>query len=506
MCHSSAAMLAVLVGCVGCAAPNFNQPKPYSQAVEPTAHTTYGGLAAGWAAIHGEKSGFFPLWRGMDALGARLDMAGKAEKSLDLQYFLFNDDTAGLLLSYAILDAADRGVRARILLDDVFSTVRDADLLALAQHPNIEVRLFNPISRRGVWALNFVRGFDEANRRMHNKSFIVDNAICVVGGRNIAEEYFELRPDKVFTDFDVVAFGAVVPRVSDSFDEYWNHHRAIPVEQLLPRRKTEPLERMRAQLMRKVQETQESTWRRALESKLLQDLISGERPLYVADAKIFADKPSKLDEKIGVEHALLVTELDRVLDAATKEAVFITPYYVPGRDGVIYAKRLVDKGLRVVVLTNSQASNNHTAAHSAYARYRRAVLDAGVELFELRATASQQVEGVENPKDLTMHTKLILIDRRFLFIGSLNLDPRSIEVNTEMGILIDSPDLAGAIAVELETEIPKSAYRVCFGENEAIEWHGLIGGENVVTEVEPLTSRWQRVKAWFLRIVPEGLL
>ncbi len=217
-----------------CATVSFDEPKSYSETITDTADTRLGEgeSVSRWVDAHAGLSGFYPLILGMDALGARLRLAEIAEKSINLQYFLVKSDTAGSVMINALLKAADRGVRVRFLLDDIFTTVSDQGLFLIDQHPNIEVRLFNPVSRRGLYSLNFVGDFRRANRRMHNKSFTVDAQVSVVGGRNIADEYFQLNTDSVFSDFDVLALGPIAVEISESFDTYWNHSRAVPVHQI----------------------------------------------------------------------------------------------------------------------------------------------------------------------------------------------------------------------------------------------------------------------------------
>ena len=497
-------LVVVLAG--GCATVPLDQPKSYSEAITDTADTHFGKLANGWVDLHEQKSGFFPLVQGMDALGARLDMANKAEKSLDLQYFLMKDDKAGLVIMNSLLGAADRGVRVRFLLDDIFTTATDRNLSLINQHPNIEVRLFNPISRRGLHFVNLAGDFKQANRRMHNKTFTVDNAISVVGGRNLADEYFQLKEESVFSDFDILAFGPIVREISTSFDAYWNHALAVPAEQVLNRQHIEPLESERRRISEESDDVYASVYRQALESDLLQDLITGMQDLFVADARVMSDDPDKLVNEVGEEHMQLVTELDALLRRAEQELMFIAPYYVPGDDGVQYARDLVSRDLRVLMVTNSLRSNNHIAAHSGYARYRRDVIDAGVELYEVRANAGREVQGGEGPEALTMHTKLTLIDRRYLLVGSLNLDPRAIELNSEFGLLIESEALTGAIASAIDDTITTFAYHVVKDDKGRLEWRGNVGGVEVVETSEPLASGWRRFKAWFMKIVPESQL
>ncbi len=499
-------LVVLLVG--GCATVPLDQPKSHSEAITDTGDMThFGKLANSWADIHDQKSGFFPLVQGMDALGARLDMASQAEKSLDLQYFLMKDDTAGRVIKTALLEAADRGVRVRLLLDDIFTTATDRNLSLINQHQNIEVRLFNPISRRGLHFFNLVGDFKQANRRMHNKTFTVDNALSIVGGRNLADEYFQLKEESVFSDFDILAFGPIVREISISFDTYWNHALAVPVEQVLKRQDADSLETVRSGISEEADNIYASVYRQALDSDLLQDLITGKQALFVADARVMSDDPDKLVNKAGAEeHMQLVTELEVLLRDANREIMFLSPYYVPGDDGVQYVRDLVSRGLRVVMVTNSLRSTNQIMVHSGYARYRKDVIDAGVELYEVRANAGRDAHGGEGPEALTMHTKLILIDRRYLFVGSLNLDPRSIELNSEFGLLIESEALAKIIASGIDDAITTLAYRVAKDNKGHLEWRGIVNGVETIETNEPQASGWRRFKAWFMKIVPESQL
>ena len=491
----------------GCATVSFDEPKSYSDTITDTADTRLGQGVSRWAGTHGGLSGFYPLSQGMDALGVRLRLAEIAEKSIDLQYFLMKDDTAGAVMMNALLKAADRGVRVRFLLDDIFTTARDRGLLLINQHPNIEVRLFNPVSRRGFHTLNFVGDFRQANRRMHNKSFTVDNQISVVGGRNIADEYFQLKTDSVFVDFDVLALGPVAGEISESFDIYWNHSRAVPVHQIAVNKKDEELEAVRAEIAEEFDGIYDTVYEQALESQLLQDLMADRQPLFAADARVLSDSPDKLINDIHEDHMQLATDLLDVLLSARKEVIFISPYYVPGEGGVQLVRDLVGKGIRVIILTNSLASNNHVPVHGGYARYRKDVIMAGAELYEARANAARELQEMEEgPDAMTLHTKAFLIDRRFLFVGSLNLDPRSIEINAEMGLLIDSEDMVGNYTSAIDERLAAIAWRVLLNDKGKLEWHGRINGEEVIETKEPLAGPWLRFKAWFMKIAPESQL
>lgn len=491
----------------GCATVSFTEPKSYSETITDTADTRLGEGVSRWADAHGGLSGFYPLSQGMDALGVRLRLAEVAEKSIDLQYFLMKEDTAGAVMMNALLKAADRGVRVRFLLDDIFTTAKDRGLLLINQHPNIEVRLFNPVSRRGFHTLNFVGDFRQANRRMHNKSFTVDNQISVVGGRNIADEYFQLKTDSLFVDFDVLALGPIAAEISESFDIYWNHSRAVPMHQIADNKEDEELEAVRIEIAEEFDGIYDTVYKQALESQLLQDLMADRQPLFPADARVLSDSPDKLINDIHEEHMQLATDLLDVLLSASKEVIFISPYYVPGKGGVQLVRDLVNKGVRVIILTNSLASNNHVPVHGGYARYRKDVIRAGAELYEARANAARELQEMEEgPDAMTLHTKAFLIDRRYLFVGSLNLDPRSIEINAEMGLLIDSEELVDGITSRVDEQLASVAYRVVVNEKGKLEWHGRINGEEVIETKEPLAGPWLRFKAWFMRIAPESQL
>ncbi len=494
----------IVTNLAACASVPLDVPKTASSAIVDNSSTELGSLAAGWSDIHGDASGFYPLVNGLDALGVRLEMANRAQSTLDLQYFLMKDDAAGELVADALWRAAERGVRVRFLLDDVFTTAPDSGLLILDQHPNIQVRIFNPISRRGLHALNFLGHFRRANRRMHNKSFTADNAIGIVGGRNIADEYFQLKEDAVFADFDVLAFGPVVRDVSRSFDRYWNHQLAIPIEQLALKgdiaKLGEPASRV------PLSEKAGEIYAEALGSDLIRSIAERDTALYVADARVIADDPDKLQRARGTDNQQLANELAEVLDASQSELIFLSPYYVPGKNGVEFTRSITDRGVRVIVVTNSLASNNHIPVHSGYSSYRRRVVQSGVELYEVRANAGREFSGEQGPENVTLHTKLIVIDRRFVFVGSLNLDPRSISINAEMGLLIDSPELATRISEGVQANLPTSAYRVVVEPGKTMEWHAVIDGEKVVETGEPLSGTWRRFLAWFLRIAPEGQL
>lgn len=491
----------------GCSTVSFDYPREDSIAVNATLPSSLKDRVDGWHENNEGPSGFYPLFGGNDALGARLWLLQRAEHSIDAQYFMMKGDTAGQVFAGAMLQAADRGVRVRFLLDDVFTTVTDEELALIDAHPNIEVRLYNPISRRGIAAFNFLGDFKRANRRMHNKSFVADNQIAIVGGRNIADEYFELRTEGEFLDLDVIGIGPVAQNVSAEFDSFWNHSRSLPMDAISHGFSDAELEQVRLDVEREIRDADASAYQHALSSNLLHELMAATQTLFSASAEVLTDGPNKLDRPIGVENEILVSRLDEVVRGATAEVIVMTPYLVPGDQGVEFWRSVVANGARVVIVTNSLASNNHTAVHSGYAKYRKDLIDAGVELHEARAdSVTRDAGGAAEAEHLTLHTKSMLIDRQQVFIGSLNLDPRSIEINSEMGVLIDSAELGAVMAEHFLDDLHNRTYRVERDARGSLQWRGTIDGIEVVETKEPLTSGWLRFKAWFLKIVPDSQL
>ncbi|UCC14613.1 MAG: phospholipase D family protein [Gammaproteobacteria bacterium] len=439
-------------------------------------------------------------------MAVRLGIAEKAQKSIDLQYFIMKGDAAGLAIFKLLLIAADRGVRVRVLLDDIWTSASDRKLVLLNEHPNIEVRLFNPISRSGPAWLNAAFDFHRANRRMHNKSFSVDNAMSIIGGRNIGDEYFELKDGAVFVDFDVLAVGPIVSEISESFDDFWNHSHAVPIENVAKPLKDETLESYRATSGEDLRVLYGRINGAAVKSDMIQDILTGRLQLYPAAARVIADSPDKLSKRAGPEHQLLLKELGELALGAECELLVVSPYYVPLESGIQFVKEARSRDIKLIMVTNSLASNNHIAVHSGYSKYRRDVIRAGVQLYETRADAGRSVASDDGPEQLTLHTKLLIVDRRYLVAGSPNMDPRSLEINAEKGLIIDSEALAGSVAEHILELLPDATYRVVENESGKLKWHGRFDGESVIETTEPLASRSRRLAAWFLKIVPDRQL
>ena len=492
----------------GCVSAPLDYPREATHAVQDTSGTRQAANVSKWLDGDADANGFYPLNQGFDAFGARLLLVDNAEVSVDLQYFLMKSDNAGYVLAAKLLEAADRGVRVRVLLDDIFTSVTDEELAVLDAHPNLEVRIFNPIARQGIFAFNYLGNFSLANRRMHNKALISDNQIAVVGGRNLAVEYYQLEETGEFMDFDMLSVGPIVRDVSGEFDTYWNHQLAVPLRAMFVHEDEARLEEMRVGLQQLMSQAGNSIYAEAVNTKVLLKLQERALSPYIANARLIVDSPQKLLEEVSDEYKTVVNEVrDAVLDAET-EVIISTPYFIPRERGIKVLQQLRAQGVRVVIFTNSLSTNNHTAVHSAYSSYRKDILQAGVELWEARADAVKVTseDGELLPGKLTLHTKGMLIDRKQIFVGSLNLDPRSIDINTEMGLLIDSPELSGSLVDGFLQRLPTIGWQVKLQPDGDLVWHGMIDGEQVMETTEPQTSEWQRFKAWFLKIAPESQL
>jgi len=493
---------------VGCASVPLDTPKVATFAVEDVAYTRAARGVSDWLGGRSDTQGFYPLTAGLDAFGARLTLMDGAEVSIDAQYFLMKPDNAGLVFAAGLLAAADRGVRVRLLLDDIFTKVDDVDLAMLDDHPKIEVRVFNPISRKGLFVLNYLGNFSLANRRMHNKAFIMDNQIAIVGGRNIAVEYFQLETTGEFIDFDMLSAGPVVKEVSAQFDIYWNHELAVPISALFKAKSPQQIEKAAAGLKEEMLDAGDSIYADAISTPLMKQFYAKALPPYLAQARLLSDEPQKLLEEISPDHQIVAREMREVLLETEEEIFIFTPYFLPGKRGMDFVRQLRAKGIRIILVTNSLATNNHTAVHSHYSRYRKDLLKAGVELWEARADAAKIVaeDGETSLDRLTLHAKGILIDRNRIFVGSLNLDPRSVEINTEMGLLIESPEMGRRMTLNAESRVSATAYRLQLDENDRITWHAIIDGQSVVETSEPQASIWRRISAVLQKVVPESQL
>lgn len=506
----AAVMSGLLAG--GCASIPENVGRTESHAYTDTHDTRLGKSLEDDLLAHPGQSGFHLLGNGLDAFVARAALAAHAERSLDVQYYLYHDDLTGRLLADQLIKAADRGVRVRVLVDDMGLEGRDESIATTDHHPNIEVRIFNPFSRSGSRFTQFVTRLGSVTRRMHNKSFTADNQITIVGGRNIGDEYFNADPDLEFGDLDVIAAGPVVQEVSESFDLYWNHALAYPITTLTGEPSdNDALEEGRKELDAYVAEHQDSEYLEALRnSKLAHELRNDTFRYEWGTAKAIYDMPEKIAEDRDREDLQLVTELSPYLEGVEKELIIFSAYFVPSWESVRAMKKLCDRGVTVRILTNSLSSTDVSVVHVGYARHRIPLLEAGVELHELNKKLTKKEEesrkGPSSGSKASLHTKSFIMDRERVFIGSFNFDPRSVYENTEIGILLDSETIAAGMAEWFDNNIEQYAFRLALKEvgygEKYIIWHGVVDGKPVVFTGDPYTSFWDRLGVGLMSFLP----
>ena len=509
--HSALLTLLALLTLAGCAGlPTQFQKNP--SLAWPTPQDTPLGRVVQASLSAGYSSGFRLLPSGSFAFDTRIALARRAQRTLDLQYYLFHDDAAGRALGREVLAAALRGVRVRVLLDDIATEGQDAMLAQLAAHPNLEVRLFNPFAggRGKLVTRVLASAFDASrvNHRMHNKLFVADNAMAITGGRNIGNEYFMQGTASNFIDLDVFAAGAIVPKMSDVFDQFWNSDYAYPASAFASfRLDDKPLATEPAGFLPIPAGTVDPLGYGPLGVAI----DSGKMALIGAEAIVVADAPSKVagvtDQTVDSTASRMIL---RLMDSAQSEVLVISPYFVPGTIGMAAMKKLAVRGIGMTVLTNSLAANDSALVHIGYSRYRRAMLQLGVHLYELSPTRAR-VRGriaLFGSSHASLHAKVVAIDRKRLFVGSLNLDARSARTNTEMGLLIDSPALTADLYALLKADNDDSSYRLRLSPaTGALEWVAVDDGVEVIFSTEPDVSVLLQFGLWLISpLAPESLL
>jgi putative cardiolipin synthase len=498
----------VIVAATGASCTSLPPPGPRTAtlAFADTGRTRLGQALAPLVAAHPGLAGILALPDGRDAFAARILFARGAERSLDVQYYIWRADLTGVLLLDELRSAAARGVRIRLLLDDNNTAGLDPMLAALDAEPNIEVRLFNPFTTRTWRSLGYLFDFGRLNRRMHNKSFTVDNQVSIVGGRNIGDEYFGAAGEVLFVDLDVLAVGPIVKEVSQKFDRYWNSASAYPVSALVEAAdaRSVPALAHRAAGLR----TQAAA-QRYLEtikaSPFVEQIRQGQLPLEWSTARLVSDDPDKVIGAARPEERLAF-QLQRLWGRPARQFDLVTPYFVPGSEG---ARALADTargGAQVRVLTNSLASTDVAVVHAGYAKWRRELLTAGVRLYELRprwgAELPHSGHGRFGSSAASLHAKTFAVDDRSIFVGSFNMDRRSIDLNTEMGFVIDSPRMARQLSQSLDERIPERAYEVRLDGNGKLYWIERSAGTTVRHDEEPGTGFWKRAGVRILSFLP----
>ncbi|MDB5917380.1 MAG: hypothetical protein JWR40_1614 [Massilia sp.] len=503
--------LSLLAGCAGL--PSLDG-RIASSALLDTAGTALGQAVAPLLAEHPGKSGLYALADGRDAFAARAVLANAAQRSLDVQYYIWHNDITGALLFGALRAAAERGVRVRLLLDDNGTAGLDDTLALLDAHTNIEVRLYNPFVLRGVRILGYLTDFSRLNRRMHNKSFTVDGQATIVGGRNIGDEYFGAAGDVLFSDLDVMAIGPAVKEVSHDFDRYWNSASAYPASSLLAAPDGDS-----AAAVTRAQATIEQTptaraYRVTLrDSSFVAQMRSRSLPFEWATARLVSDDPAKTLSRAS-DASRLMPQLRDLVGAPARSLDLVSAYFVPGDTGTAAFSKLAKSGVAVRVLTNSLEATDVPAVHAGYAKSRKPLLAAGVKLYELRATwqpddrrrragrAGGSVGGSLGSSSSSLHTKTFAVDNQQVFVGSFNFDPRSARLNTEMGFVIDSPTMARQLDTRMTGGVAERAYEVRLGADGELVWIEHNGGVEKRYDSEPGAGWWRRLQVQVLSWLP----
>ncbi|MBT8339555.1 MAG: phospholipase D family protein [Desulfatitalea sp.] len=495
----------LIILATGCATlPYPPPPVPAVQALPPAEHGRAAALSKRFADLHpADISGFLALPESAEAFNWRLALADEATASIDVQYFIWQDDETGLLLFDRLLNAADRGVRVRFLVDDMVFAPTGRSIASICRHPNFEIKIFNPVRVRSKvgGVVEFLTNMDELNRRMHNKLFVVDNRVAIVGGRNIGNEYFGLGKTYNFRDLDVLVVGQVVAELSEAFDTFWNSDLSYPGSAMSEKGSAEQLEAIREQTVAFLADHRATLaayplaprdWQQKFQ-RLSGALMPG-RAYFIQDAPV----------RIGQDAYRLTEMLDYMAEPSRDELVFVSPYLIPSAKMLEELAETTAKGVKVTFVAPAMGANNHTAAHSHYKKYRRRLLAAGAELYEMKHQPCEAFRSTIDVPPVTarficLHVKAIVGDRERCFVGSLNLDPRAVDLNTENGLYIESPGLCGQLADQFDDIMsPDNAWRVYLNAEDQLRWESSDG----TVSRQPARGFGQRISDFFYRLLP----
>ena len=486
-----------------------------------TAQTTLAQIIQPLQEQHPDLTGYLVLFEPLEALATRLSLIDKAEKRLDLQYYIWDNDKVGSLALHALIRAADRGVKIRLLIDDNNAKSTEGIFLALAQHPNIEVKLFNPYRFRKYRALDMILDLKRINRRMHNKSFIADHQVALIGGRNMTNQYYNVSDNYQFSDVDVMLVGTAVKDISHSFDEYWSHEYAYKVQEVVKlsahHLSYESLKRQLDEHYKRV--TVQNYLDLTSNSQAIDSLMSRDIQLDWVKAEVVKDSPDKIKSKAKKKEHLNF-QLIQHLEQPEKNVDLISAYFVPEKKGAKMLTDLAKDGVKVRVLTNSFKANDVAVVHAFYGKYRQNLLEHGVQLYEFLPALNKN-DLDKNTEDLakkakvsikglsrsSLHAKLMALDEKQVFIGSFNFDPRSAYLNTEIGVLLNSPPLAQAVHTTMDENLSKYAYKLVLDANKKITWQRQTPQGPVIYTKEPRMKWWQRAGIKMLSWLPiEGFM
>jgi len=487
-----------------------NEHRLVSTRLRNTADTLLGRAFLEEVNANPGKTGVMTIAEPYDAFAARVALIRVAEQSLDVQYYIWHKDASGTLLLSELWQAAERGVRIRLLLDDNGISGLDSPLAVLDAHPNIEIRIFNPFPNRRFKSLGFFTDFQRLNHRMHNKSITADSQASIVGGRNVGDVYFGANPNTLFYDLDALVVGAAADDVNKVFDDYWNNHAAYALDMLIPRASNEDEKAFRDLLTDVSNSGGAKEFIQAVgNSTFIEKLKSKQLDLEWVPARVLADLPEKSEDKAD-DTTLLLAQLNRVMGKSQREIDLISPYFVPGEAGTQALVKLAQSGVKIRLLTNSLAANDVIAVHAGYSKRRKPLLRAGIRIFEMKPNATQAAKPASKHSHFagsgtslsSLHGKTFSIDRQRVFIGSFNFDPRSYRLNTEMGIVFESPRMANELFLLFDTFAAKNTYEVKLDAKGNLIWLEQTPDGQVTYVAEPKTSRGRRLTVWIVSLLP----
>lgn len=504
------ALLVAALALGGCASlPPLDGRIP-STALTETADTSLGKAVTAADRDREDESGIYPLPQGRDAFAARVVLARAAERSLDVQYYIWHADTTGFLLLEELWNAAERGVRVRMLLDDNGIKGLDPVLAVFDGHSNIEVRLYNPYANRGFKPLGYITHFKRLNRRMHNKSFTADTQLTIVGGRNVGDEYFGAGEATLFVDLDVVAAGPVAGEVANAFDLYWNSNSAYPADGLVGKPAPNGVAALKARFAAVHSSPEAAEYIQAIrETRLVESFLAHEVQFDWSCVELLYDPPGKTLGEVEKAN-LLLSDLKRAIGEPQRELDIVSPYFVPGKTGTKNLSAYPESGIKLRIVTNSFAATDVGAVHAGYAKSRKALLRSGTRLYELKPNApADGAPSDGHPKKGTgsssasLHGKTLQVDRSRVFVGSFNLDPRSVNLNTEMGLMIEDPRLADALSDWVDRVPQTVAYEVILtADGRGLEWIELTGQGEIRYHKDPKVGFLKRLLAKIIGWLP----
>lgn len=501
----------ILAACATRTVEPYARPAP-EQAIPAKPDGAFSSLESAIRAAHGpEASGFKLIDRNADGLRWRLALIDSAKYSIDVQYYLWQGDDAGRILAKRLLDAAERGVRVRMLVDDINTLLRDAGTIELRDkvaawldaYPNFEIRLFNPWSYRELAARagEMATDLERLNQRMHNKAMIVDNRAAILGGRNIGNEYLGLNAKFNFHDLDVLGIGPVARQASAVFDSYWNSEWVMPVSALKMPVSQADREAARAELLKRLGQVKSLAEFPLAPRSWSSELAALGASMHIGTSRVVSDVPGSG----GIEHVML-EQIHSMLGSAKRELLIVNAYIIPSERGITALRELKHRGVDMKILTNSLASHDVPAVNSHYKQWRKPILEAGAELYEIRHDAAIQPIVADTPPThatfMGLHSKGMVVDRERVYIGSMNYDRRSAQINTEMGVFVESPGLAAALAQLIERDVqPANSWRVELAADGGLRW---VDDKETLTS-QPARNWWQRVEDVIFMAFPKEM-